>query len=257
MLAHRRSDKDVDTYDCWSRTHGSYCLVKGLHPDRLQSPARRRLLREARLLSRFQHPQLVRAYEVLEPGADQSPLLVLNSIAGPTLDELLWHGGRLQLRDLVLLGRQLCSVVTYLHDRHYLHLGIESSTMLFDGEKAQLIDLSSARRPGRITRGWGTSFQIAPEQARGGKLTRAADVWALGLVLYEAATRYRPFQRPPAYRSPGNVRFLQLRTAAPPVRSLRRLPTALGRVLNACLEVQPQDRPTVAELDDCLAMVVS
>jgi eukaryotic-like serine/threonine-protein kinase len=255
VLAHRRRGHDLDSYECWSRARNCRCWVKALRPDRLDSPARRRLVREARLLLSFCHPNLVDAYDLFVADPDGSPLLVLESIAGHTLNHRLLHGGRLPLHDLIQLGRQLCSVVGYLHDHRYLHLCIQSSTVVVDGDQARLIDLSSAQRPGRITRGWGTSYQISPEQARGGKLTRAADVWGVGLVLYEAATRFRPFHRPPVYGRPGRVRFLQLSSAAPPVRSLRRLPTAVCSALDACLEVHASDRPTLAELDACLAAV--
>ena len=255
VLAHWRRGEDLDTYECWSWSRNCSCLVKALRPDRLHSPARRRLAREARLLLSFSHPQLIRAYEVAEADSGGSPLLALETVTAPTLNHRLLYAGPLPLRDLILLGRQLCSVLGYLHDHGYLHLGIESSSVVFERGWARLIDLSSTRRPGRITRGWGTSYQISPEQARGGKLTRAADVWGVGLVLYEAATRYRPFQRPPAYGTSSRVRFLQLSTTAPPVRSLRRLPTAVATIVDGCLELQPHDRPTLAELDACLATV--
>jgi serine/threonine protein kinase len=253
VLAHRRRGKDLDTYECWSRTHNCRCFVKALRPDRLESPARRRLVREARLLLSFAHPHLIRAYELLPTGVDGSPLLLLETTDGPTLDERVREGGRLPLRDLVVLGRHLCSVVGYLHQHHYLHLDIQSSNVITDGDRTRLSDLGWARRPGRITRGWGTSYQISPEQARGGRLTSAADVWGVGLMLYEAATGHHPFQPPLSYDGPRLVRFLQLTTAAPPVQSLRQLPAAVGRALDACLEVCPSDRPTLTELDACLA----
>jgi serine/threonine protein kinase len=253
VLAHRGRDGDLDIYDCWNTSDSCCCLVKTVRADRLNSPARRRLQREARLLRSLRHPQLIRAYDVAETATSGSPLLVLEAVAEPTLNQQLLHLGPLPLADLVALGRQLCSALEYLHGHGYLHLGVESSTIVFDRQRARLIDLGSARRPGRITRGWGTSYQISPEQARGGRLTTAADVWGAGLVLYEAATRYRPFQRPPAYGTSSRVRFLQLTTTAPPVRLLRRLPTAFATIVDACLAIQPQDRPTLAELDACLA----
>src|SRR3712207_3612288 len=61
VLAHRQRGKDLDTYDCWSQAHNCCCLVKTLRPDRLESPVRRQLAREARLLLSFAHPNLVRA----------------------------------------------------------------------------------------------------------------------------------------------------------------------------------------------------
>jgi eukaryotic-like serine/threonine-protein kinase len=253
VLAHRRRGKDLDTYDCWSRARNCYCFVKALRPDRLESPVRRRLVREARLLQSFAHPNLVRAYELLQGDAAEPPLLLLEAINDPTLDQRLRDGARLPLQDVVLLGRQLCSVVKYLHDHRYLHLDISPRNIIADGDRARLVDLSSARRPGRVIQGWGASAQISPEQARGGRLTRAADVWGVGLVLYEAATGHRPFA--PPYRTPGRIRFLQLTRSAPPVRSPRDLPAALGTALDACLALHPSDRPTLTELDACLATV--
>jgi serine/threonine protein kinase len=253
VLAHRRRGNDFDTYDCWSWTRNCSCYVKALRPDRLESPVRRQLVREARLLLSFAHPNLIRAYEFLQVAADEPPLLLLETIPGRTLDQRLRDAARLPLPDIVLLGRHLCSVVTYLHDHRYLHLDISPRTIVADADRIRLVDLSSARRPGRIIQGWGPTAQISPEQARGGRLTRAADVWGVGLVLYEAATGHRPFS--PPYRTPGRVRFLQLTTAAPPVRSLRRLPAVVGTALDACLEALPTNRPTLAELDASLAIV--
>ncbi len=74
-------------------------------------------------------------------------------------------------------------------------------------------------------------------------------------MLYQAATGLRPFQQPLQDRTAGRVRFLQLTTPAPPVRSLRRLPAVVGTALDACLEVCRSARPTLAELDACLARI--
>jgi serine/threonine protein kinase len=93
---------------------------------------------------------------------------------------------------------------------------------------------------------------MSPEQSRGGQLTSATDVWGVGLVMYQAATGHHPFLPPAGHETCGRVRFLQLTTAAPRVRSLRRLPAAVGTTLDACLEVRPSDRPTLGELDACL-----
>jgi eukaryotic-like serine/threonine-protein kinase len=252
VLAHRQRGKDLEAYDCWSAAHNSRCFVRTLRPDRLESPARRRLVREARLLLSFPHPHLIRAYDFLQAGADGSPLLLVEAIVGPTLDRRLRDGRRLSLADLAQLGRQLCSAARHLHDHRYLHLDLKPSTIVADGDRVRLIDLSSARRPGRTMRGWGTPYQMSPEQVRGGQLTSATDVWGVGLVLYQAATGHHPFLAPVGCETYGRVRFLQLTTAAPRVRSLRRLPAAVGTILDACLEVRPADRPTLREVDACL-----
>jgi serine/threonine protein kinase len=180
---------------------------------------------------------------------------VLETLTGATLSHLLRGGRRLPLRDLAYLGRHLCSAIRYLHDRGYLHLDLKPSNIIAEGGRARVIDLSLVRRPGRRTGGGrGTSTHMSPEQARGGELTTAADVWGIGLVLYEAATGYRPFDDDHAASSSANS-YLQLTRPAPPIRTLRRVPAPLARTLDACLLDSPAARPTIAELDDCLATI--
>ena len=62
VLAHRRRDKNLDTYECWNWSRNCSCLVKVLRPDRMHSAARRSLVRESRLLLSFRQPHLIRAY---------------------------------------------------------------------------------------------------------------------------------------------------------------------------------------------------
>jgi serine/threonine protein kinase len=82
---------------------------------------------------------------------------------------------------------------------------------------------------------------MAPEQARGGIVGAAADVWGLGVVLFEAATGAAAFTDTLTDRP-------QLRAAPPPTRSLRRVPAPLARVIDACLSPAPGDRPSLAEV---------
>jgi serine/threonine protein kinase len=256
VLEHLRRGADLDVYDCWSLARYSRCFVKTVRPDRAQSRGtRRRLVREGRLLLSFTHPHLVRAYDLVDEGPPNLPVLVLETLTGATLSHLLRRGRRLPLRDVAFLGRQLCSAIRYLHDHGYLHLDLKPSNIIAEGGRARVIDLSLARRPGRRTRGGrGTSTHMSPEQARGGELTTAADVWGVGLVLYEAVTGHRPFDDPRTGSTSARS-YLQLTRSAPPVRTLRRLPTALATALDACLADLPAARPTLAELDDCLAAI--
>jgi eukaryotic-like serine/threonine-protein kinase len=256
VLEHLRRGTDLDVYDCWSSTRYCRCFVKTVRPDRAHSRGtRRRLVREGRLLLSFTHPHLVRAYDLIDEGPPSVPVLVLETLTGATLSHLLRGGRRLPLTDVAFLGRHLCSAIRYLHDHGYLHLDLKPSNIISDGGRARVIDLSLVRRPGKKTRGGrGTSTHMSPEQARGGELTTAADVWGIGLVLYEAATGYRPFDDDQADSSSAHS-YLQLTRPAPAIRTLRRVPAPLGKALDACLLDSPAARPTIAELDDCLAMI--
>jgi serine/threonine protein kinase len=141
--------------------------------------------------------------------------------------------------ELAILGLQIGSAARYLHAAGWLHLDLKPSNVIVDGGLAKLIDLSLARPPGPSRAGVGTRPYLSPEQARGGELTVAADVWGLGGLLFETACGSPPFERSAASIYP------QLHQRAPSVHAARRLPKALGDVIDACLEPEPGERPPV------------
>lgn len=233
VVSHMSRGESLDVYDAWSDDLRTRCVAKALRRDRAgDASARRRLLAEGRLLRRLAHPHLVRAYEVrVRPG----PLVVLEPLPGQTLDALVHEGGaRLRAADVAGLGRQLASALAYLHGEGILHLDLKPANVIVHAGRATLIDLSIARRAGRVRRGLGTPAYLSPEQARGGEIGTAADVWGLGCVLYEAATGELPFD------DDGPARV------ARPVRARRRLPAALGAAIDRCLSPDPAARPDAA-----------
>jgi serine/threonine protein kinase len=89
---------------------------------------------------------------------------------------------------------------------------------------------------------------MAPEQARGGRVGAAADVWGIGVVLWEAACGETPL-------ADESVEYPQLVHRAAPLRSRRRLPAALANGVDRCLEPDAAARPTVDELRAALEPV--
>jgi serine/threonine protein kinase len=252
VIAHLRRGNDLDAYDAWSDERYCRCIGKTPRPDRARRPRiRRHVHAEGRLLLGLSHPGLVRAYDLVRSRPGQPPVLVLETLTGATLSYLLHHGRRrLSTPDLAHLGRQLCSAIRYLHGRGYLHLDLKPSNIIAEAGRAKVIDLGHARRPGPCPAGLGTLAFMAPEQAVDGDVGPAADVWGLGLVLFEAATGVQPFDRPEddTARDEPEDECRQLTVSAPPVRSLRRLPGALATAIDGCLARAPADRPTLAEL---------
>ncbi|HKP19554.1 MAG TPA: serine/threonine-protein kinase [Gaiellaceae bacterium] len=232
----------LDVYDVWSSERGSRCVAKLVRPDRLcELRERSRLLREGRLLLELSHPHIVRAYELVRR---PQPIVILETLTGATLERLIQdRARRLAADDIAILGVQLCSAIRYLHGRGYLHLDVKPANIVVDGF-AKLIDLSIARKPGYVKRGPGTRVYMSPEQARGGVLGPAADVWGIGIVVYEAAAAYRPTKGP--------EEFPQLLRRLESIRCHRRLPRALADAIDACLEPEPDARPTVEELSAAL-----
>lgn len=235
VLAHLCRTGWLDLYDAWSEERDCRCVVKVLRPDRRRERGlRARLLQEGRWLAEFTHPHLVRGYGT---GERPQPYVVLETLTGETLAHVLeTRTRRPAATDVALLGLQLCSAVHYLHGRGLLHLDLKPANIVIDCRRTKVLDLSVARPPGPAAPGLGTDGYLAPEQARGGRLTAAADVWGIGVTLYEAATGELPHDG------------LDRDVPVPPVSRRRRLPRPLAAAIDACLRTDPESRPGVPEL---------
>jgi serine/threonine protein kinase len=247
VVGHLSRNQALDVYEVFSAHRDCRCVAKVLRPDSRDNPRRReRLEREGALLQRFTHPHLVRAYETLR---EPELVVVLETLAGDRLDHLLRAGARrMAAVEVAELGVHLCSAVGYLHREGWLHLDLKPGNVIVDLGVAKLLDLSLAQ-PGPAHGGrprYGTRGYLSPEQVAGGTFTAATDVFGLGCVLYEAATR----QCPGAGAGwPGGA------DAPAPIATLRRLPGGLGKVIDACLSADPADRPQVAEIGRACASV--
>jgi eukaryotic-like serine/threonine-protein kinase len=254
-----RRGRDLDVYDVWSEERACRCVIKAMRPDRLdRDGARRRLLEEGRLLRDLTHPHIVRAYEVAE---EPVPLVVMETLAGETLGHMIDRDAELSVPELAQLGLHLCSAIRYLHGHGILHLDLKPSNVIAECGRAKLIDLSVARPPGPAHAGIGTHYYLSPEQAGGGDLGPAADVWGIGVVLFEAATGEPAFDDPDApdddddldygetgSESLGEGDYPQLTATARRIDELRPLPRELADLVAACLDPFPELRPTVDEL---------
>jgi serine/threonine protein kinase len=257
---------DFETYDAWSERRFARCVVKAMSKGGRTKDNRARLVQEGKLLTRLDHPHLVRGYELrLRPRT----LVVMETLTGSTLDHILRTGRRLTIGEVAFLGAHLSSALRYLHAQGVLHLDVKPGNIIVGGGRARLIDLSLAQAPGLVPAGRGTPSYLSPEQGVGGLVTGASDVWGLGLTLFVAATGVKPFSQGGSTSESAGVRsasgpgsrndrcrtcgrrmsYLQLTNRAPRARSLRRMPRTLSDALDACLEPSPASRPTLAELD--------
>jgi serine/threonine protein kinase len=222
----------VDTYDVTSLERDCRAVVKVVRPDRLgEERVRAALLTEGALLTTLTHPHLVRGYEVVTA---PRPAVVLETLPGATVSALI-DERRLAVDDTALLGRQLVSVLGYLHRQGWVHLDVKPDNVVVQEGRAVLIDLGLATRPGRIERGMGTDGYAAPEQDAGGTVSAATDAWGLGATLFQCVTRTAPGREP----------------------DLARVPARLRPLVADCLQPEPGRRPTLDELRDRLEEVLA
>jgi len=208
---------------------------------------------ELQSLARLNHPNLIRLLDGAVGGDDPS-YLVLDLVCGPDLVTRL-RGGPLPEPEVRAIGRQIADALDYAHGQGMVHRDVKPANILLgaDGPDgavwARLSDFGTVRviDGAQLTAAdltLGTASYIAPEQARGADVGPAADVYSLGLVLLEALTGKRSFDGAPH-------EVLAARLAAVPAVP-DALPDDLRSLLSAMTTIEPELRPTAAEVAESL-----
>jgi len=172
--------------------------LKVLRPDLTSDPEfRQRFRREARSAGRLTHPGIVTIFDAAEQ--DDTSFLVMEYLEGQMLDQLIEEDSPLphaRARDIAI---QICDALDYAHNARIIHRDIKPSNifLLPDGQ-VKLTDFGIARiiAEPRLTRTGivGTLDYMSPEQAMGKEVDHRADIYALGVVLFEMLTGQPPFQ---------------------------------------------------------------
>ena len=153
-----------------------------------------RFANEVRLLARFSHPNLVRVLDAGEFG--RRGYLVMELIEGATLAQRL-STGPLSDRETAHIGAGIADALGYVHAHGIIHRDIKPANVLLDTNGgahladfgiARLLDTTGFTMTGMML---GTPAYLAPEQVEGREIGPAADVYSLGLVLYECLSGHR------------------------------------------------------------------
>jgi serine/threonine-protein kinase len=210
------------------------------------SAVRERLLREARSAARLSHPNVVRIYDTGEE--DGRPYIVMELVDGESLAELVHREGPLPPEKAVELILQACAGLEAAHRAGLVHRDVKPGNLLLSRDgvlKIADFGIARAHDATRLTLTGtvlGTAAYLAPEQALGEEVTAAADVYALGAVLYELLTGVPPRK--------GETFAAALAAHAEPVTPVRDLnaevPPAIESVVMRSLARLPEFRPSSA-----------
>jgi eukaryotic-like serine/threonine-protein kinase len=214
----------------------------------------KRAKREGVAAARLQHPAIVALHETV---ADADHVfLVSEYVRGDTYARLL-EIGALSDRDVVEIGVALCDALTHAHKRGIIHRDVKPLNVLVpeggDGPPAKLTDFGVARMAGddALTRTGdvvGTLAYMAPEQAEGREAGEEADLYALGLCVYEGLAGVNPVR---ARGAGATARRVGQRL--PPLGRLRRdLPLDLCEAIDGTVWPHAEERGTIAELRGAL-----
>jgi serine/threonine protein kinase len=164
----------------------------------LDPEAKARCLNEARSAGALDHPSLCSIYEVGET-ADGLPFLAMALYRGETLRTRLRAEPRLTIAATLEITRQIVAGLAAAHQAGVVHRDLKpGNVMLLPEGGVKILDFGLAKvRDQSVTgsgRMLGTAAYMAPEQIRGGTVDGRADLWALGVLLYERVTGRQPFQ---------------------------------------------------------------
>jgi serine/threonine protein kinase len=220
----------------------------------LDAESRERLLREARVVARLDHPSIMSLYDI---GEDDGRLfLVMPFVPGTTLRPLIVEG-ELRLTDVVDIGIQAAGALEHSHRAGVLHRDVKPENIMVDrwggALRIRVMDfgLASVASGARLTHSGvivGTGAYLSPERLTGGVADERADLYALGTVLYECVAGRLPFDGD-AYA----LLYQIVHETPRPLRALARVDDALEQIVMRCLAKAPERRPQHArELRDAL-----
>jgi serine/threonine-protein kinase len=207
---------------------------------------RRRFVREARLAARLAHPNVVRVFDVGED--DGRPFIAMEYVDGETLAELVGRRGALSPAETAALGVQACAGLAAAHAAGLVHRDVKPQNLLLSTDgvlKLGDFGIAVGHEGTRLTLAGtvlGTAGYLAPEQARGEQVTAAADIYALGAVLYELLTG-EPSRTVGSLTELGAQDGFELPDVAARVPDA---PPELAEAVTACLSARPEDRPPSA-----------
>jgi eukaryotic-like serine/threonine-protein kinase len=256
-------------FRAWDERLHREVAIKLLHDDYTISGMRERFLQEARAASALNHPNICTVFDIGEQ--DNNPYLVMELLEGETLKDRIARGA-LPAEEIVRYGIEISDALAVAHAKGIVHRDIKPANIFLvkmpDGKsQAKVLDFGLAKieldhRGGQESRRLdltlagatvGTLSYMSPEQARGESLDSRSDLFSLGIVLYEMATRQVPFRG-----TTSALMFVQLFRHDPePVRSWNEeIPRELEKAILKLLAKERKARfQTTLELRDALVKV--
>ena len=210
------------------------------------------MLADAQAAATYTHPNLVAVHDYGEtPGQNGEPLpfvvmelLTGRSLADPTVVDSLAP------RDAIKIGAQVAGALAALHERGIVHSAIRPSNVILTPAGAKVVDFSTAALTDppeldRLGEPLGTPSYLAPERMFGGEASAAADVYALGVLIYRLLAHELPW---PTHTSAEATRARLMGLEPKPLPRVDGVAAEVNDMVRRCLDRDPALRPSAAEV---------
>ncbi|MGW6642572.1 serine/threonine protein kinase [Streptomyces sp. A244] len=215
-----------------------------------------RMRREARAAARVRHPGVISVHDIAQ--VDGRPIIVMEMVDGPSLDDVLRERGTLDPGEAAGIGAKVMDALAAAHRAGVLHRDVKPANILLDRSgRVVLTDFGIATMddPGdgsatHLTRSGelvGSLDYLAPERAQGADPGPASDIWALGATLYAAVEGSSPFRRTSTFSTLTAI-------VTEPLPEPRRA-GSLAPVLQRLLDKRPESRPEADQARELLQAV--
>ncbi len=220
--------------------------IKILSQQLIQNPeAKERFIREAQAAARLNHPNITAIYDINEH--EGIYYLVFEFISGSSLDKILkaQQGKAMGILEALEIFVPMAQALNYAHEHGIVHRDVKpGNVMLTDKKEIKVGDFGIAwvemsqtlTQPGQVV---GSVFYFCPEQARGEKVDRRADIYSLGVVLYEMVTGRVPFV---ADNLPAVIQKHLAEEPVSPLKYNRAIPEKVEAAILKCLKKDPSER---------------
>jgi len=215
-----------------------------------------RFRREALAAAKLVHPNVVQVYDHGHDGDAHRYFIVMEYVKGPTVGQLMRERGRLAAGDAVDIVSQACEGLEYAHRHGVIHRDVKPGNLLMNPDgvvKLADFGIAKAAEDSQITQIGsvvGTAAYLSPERARGDEATASADVYSLGVVMYQLLAGRLPYET-------GSLTELATRQQEGNPEPLNALnpdvPPALARAVTQALAPRPDLRyRSAAEMRDAV-----
>ena len=231
-------------YKAYDRVEGRWVAIKILKEEfSNNSDFLRRFRNESKAIAVLNHPNIVKVYDV--SFGDQIQYIVMEFIDGITLKEYIEQEGTIRWQEAVHFTTQILTALECAHEKGIIHRDIKpQNIMLLQDGSIKVADFGIARFLQSETqtmtdKAIGSVHYIAPEQASGDYITDKADIYSVGVMLYEMLTGKLPFVADNAV----SVALMQLQAKPVMPRELNpSIPRGLEQITMRAMEKNPVDR---------------
>ena len=238
-------------YRAYDRIENRWVAIKILREELSDnSDFLRRFRNESKAIAVLSHPNIVKVYDV--SFGDRIQYIVMEYVDGITLKQYIEQQGEIKWREALYFTVQILQALQHAHERGIIHRDIKpQNIMLLEDGSIKVMDFGIARFTQAETqtmtdKAIGSVHYIAPEQARGGHINDKADIYSVGVMLYEMLTGQLPFVADNAV----SVAIMQMQAEpTPPTRINPSIPKGLEEITMHAMEKNPAQRfPSAADM---------